>query len=483
MSLTYETYAEYLLDYPDTPISTIADIIQEEEDTNNKHRSIRRGLRKVRGREDEYVDTEGEEHECTEGKRWSLEGDVYYFYRDGEQFASLTKDEIDHVYTIYTKPNACTQSEVSRSLLNKFDKYISEDTFGKVKRILGLKQSSQPFPPHKYEEKSPEELNEEFFDRQEAKVQEQIERERESTYRKRWLEEQEKSLRAEAFAEEIRESVETLDVDPVSIEVERDDNLQACEIIIVISDWHIGQKIETEDNYFDREVARERIENLKYEIAEEARSSIRPISSVRVAVLGDMVDGVMGNMFDGQKDLQDLSGADQVTWAATHLASLLDFIHQVFAQPVDVYTVTGNHDRVGSDRDHDPKRFAGQMVYLLADSYCSEDVRFFNSDKVINTFRSYDTQVILTHGDRSPSNHRDMVWAHQDKDCDDYVVLSGHKHSFEVNQDTGIWSIQCPALCGEDEYSIEQIGCGSKPGQVMFEVRREGPRPATLLPV
>jgi len=268
------------------------------------------------------------------------------------------------------------------------------------------------------------------------------------------------------------------------------------EIVLMFSDWHIGEVVELsspiDNSYINRyniEVAKQRIHSIldQVEMLVDLHRQHSSIEVCHVAILGDMVSGY------GLHDDLDLSNevhiADQVIETSNILTECLLRLGKLFKQ-VNVYCVVGNHGRTQKQKHY--KNITSSYDYLA----------YKITEKVISTLKisnisftipngSYafttvkDFGILMTHGDdikswagipyygmmRDYANKQELALSTLNRPVN-YLLL-GHFHQpITINKPLGSIIVN-GSLKGPDEFSIAN-NMLSKPSQTMFAINDQG---------
>lgn len=497
-------YEKYVRAHPDLSTADLAAIIQESGLVDAQLASIKGRIRATRAKlrkEDpdwkeqpptdppdsvgEDVVAESVKNPDRNGDSYSMDEDEreYLFFKKRKLFKKLPFVSVQAMYEWYTRPRALTIREVVRRLHNKFNVDLTENEFRRIKRPLGLTKSSLPFAPHMYKEYSENVLQARYLEICEAKLETKIRANETKFWYKKFEHERKKTLSVEFFFERIQEELPRLQLPKIE-PLERDWNLAPTDIILIVSDWHVGKKVDREFNQYNIDVFHAYMRDLRREIKDHFMSSRRPVENFYICAVGDLVDGVAGNMHAQQARGQDVHGAKQILHAGLELGRLAAFCRDLLPDgDISVEYVSGNHDRISKDRRGDPNRVAGEAVFYMARETCEADVEWNLHPHVVGEFQARNTQVFLTHGDRVPKDFRKIIFARQDKHADTYLMVSGHLHHLKIIEDLNLVSVQGGSYPGKTDFSVDQLGKGSRASQAMLEVRDDGPRPLIWLPL
>jgi predicted phosphodiesterase len=248
----------------------------------------------------------------------------------------------------------------------------------------------------------------------------------------------------------------------------------AVDTCLLLSDWHVGLTADIVGNSFSAEKFKERIGILKNEIVETYINKTNRTKELHVFLLGDMVDAVLRNMHDSMAYQQDMYGIDQSMLAATGMVDIIKSTHELLGGDLKVYSIGGNHGRCTPDRNGDRTRIGDQSAYAIAMASLSNQVdnlRWYMEQET-NFIRTViqNNNIMASHGDNLPSNLRASAWANMGEEMRNTIFLSGHKHTYSVQQMTNILKIENGSLCGGNQYSIDVIAERSEPSQTMFDI-------------
>jgi predicted phosphodiesterase len=252
------------------------------------------------------------------------------------------------------------------------------------------------------------------------------------------------------------------------------DNYQ---LVFAVSDWHVGAHADLE------EVARRLVCAFDNALAHMA---CLPIDAeqmpITLLVGGDMLDGVMGDMHEGQAGHQYSHGVEQVSSYVSQICTLIRYLFDLTSHPIEVWSVPGNHDRTAKDRKGDSDRILhdiiGQWIASAVDGLAN--VHMPERGHTILTGRlGHNTQLILYHGDTQPKDWRRTLLMHMDKSATHYLLVCGHRHTPEarIMEDLNVMLYQVGSpKAGLDRYAPDVIGVDSRPSQQILLIGPHGPQ-------
>jgi len=153
--------------------------------------------------------------------------------------------------------------------------------------------------------------------------------------------------------------------------------------------------------------------------------------------------------------------------------------------PVSVWAVCGNHGRAGGHRSSDPTRIIEQLTLQIARAKCGNVDWNQAHDGAVMHWRIGDTGVLLVHGDRTPKTAVDIVQPYRcsQRDVRHWLLITGHMHFAKSVDHLDTTWVQAGSLVGPDTYASHSLGVGARASQCIVEVRRDGPRPAYVMPL
>lgn len=217
---------------------------------------------------------------------------------------------------------------------------------------------------------------------------------------------------------------------------------------LLLSDWHIGSYINTPHNKFSTEVAKERVEKLKFDTLSYCK--IHNVTTLNVNLMGDLISGIIHvtTRLHNQENV-----VKQVVLCSELLADLInDLANEI--QFVNVNYTIGNHGRVSANvkESLDSENFEYLILeFLKVRLVNAKNINFNTSDvdKEIVTYETYNGTVAIVHG------HRERKMFESTKELSHFlgkkidIVMMGHFHNFAVKNNV----IVNGCLSGADEYA------------------------------
>lgn len=325
-------------------------------------------------------------------------------------------------------------------------------------------------------------LNKEEFDEFEDKtaLEKALETIGEIDYRTQVLRSQRSSLNrlkkdftpAMMLAEEMKKHMAENDYQVVIPEYcyEETEREEGNEMIVQISDWHIGYVINgCKGNYFNLEIAKQRIDKFIYEIRKYHH--LYGIKHIHVVNTGDMIEQTY--MRKNQSQFCEFGLSQQINETKRliyyFLCALCEF------STVEYDSIAGNHDRMAGDKK---EVFKGDH----ADVIIKDDLIMFNeisgnkkltiapldpfADEIIKEVNGTKHKFIHGH-DKKSKNSKDAIKKEMSMDDDFYTLWRGHYHNFNIeSENNGRYIVNCGCLSGYNDYSTA-FGCTTWASQVI----------------
>lgn len=267
--------------------------------------------------------------------------------------------------------------------------------------------------------------------------------------------------RLENLEEHAKNCIEA--IEPVSLPVV-DKRTEVKEAMVVISDIHLGMKINNEFNVYNKDVALERLTILKDKTLNKVRKE--GINTLHIASLGDQIHG---HIHSTARIDSEMNVIEQITLVSQYLTSFVETFLQE-GLTVNFYSVSGNHSRALPNKNDS-----------LGTSESFERLITTILDTAFNKFDNYNSiddkegmillnisgkNVLLIHGDMDFGANMVTKLTQLLSTNLDYI-LSGHVHHFFMKEHGLTTQYGCGAMCGTDQYAIKGRFSG-RPSQLIL---------------
>lgn len=235
------------------------------------------------------------------------------------------------------------------------------------------------------------------------------------------------------------------------------ENLEAS---LLISDVHMGIKIDNQFNYYDMDVVQDRLNQLVNKTIYYCK--LHKVQKLNVALLGDIVSGII--QVTGRVE-QEEDIITQVITAGEMLSNIILELNKYIPE-VCVLTVFGNHSRVISDKKISLNRenFERLIYHHIKTRLPNiKVVTSLNDDFLVCKIAN--KTVILTHGDKDGINNAVYNFENLLNVKPDEIYM-GHFHSFMIKDNNDCEIIVNGSTVGTDDYAVS-IRKSTKPSQTL----------------
>ena len=262
--------------------------------------------------------------------------------------------------------------------------------------------------------------------------------------------------RAEHIVDELKKHCATLGIAPLDFSEEDADAIlnreSDTEGVLLLSDWHIGQKSESSWNIFNDAELLSRIKRVVNDTI--LYGEMNGIKKLHVFALGDLINGII-HVTTRINNTEDV--CCQVMRAGKLLADMLIEFSKHF--DVYVYTCTGNHERVSPNlKESLPNETFSNFIRVILDLTIDDKYptihKMDNTEADIIRAEVAGKVCIGVHGHRDKATAKAVnqlsTFLHE---IPDYVFM-GHYHSALEFDNNGIEVIVNSSLCGTDDFAV-----------------------------
>lgn len=246
----------------------------------------------------------------------------------------------------------------------------------------------------------------------------------------------------------------------------------SSDLLVILSDFHIGATFDNNFGYYDADVAKERHAKLYQEIINIADR--HGCQDCYISLQGDIISGSIHRAIQVTNRENVI---DQVKIASDLITNFCYLLCQHF-RCVNFHSVSGNHTRI--DRKDDAihnERLDDLIAWTVS-------LRLNNVKNFAYRKNYYDTGIsqIFIRGNEYVGVHGDyddysptgvsklcMMLGHVP-----YAVLYGHLHTCAISESNNVKMIRGGSLCGSgDNYTVEKRLSG-KPAQMVCVCNEDG---------
>ena len=245
------------------------------------------------------------------------------------------------------------------------------------------------------------------------------------------------------------------------------------DMIVCLSDLHIGQTFNNAFGKYNTDIAKERLEEYLDKIVEVGQ--IHNIENVYVCCLGDLMSG---NIHHSIQVSNRENIIDQIKLSAEYITNFCMELAERFSH-VYLSGVSGNHSRLVQSKELDIKdeRLDDLIMWIckgLLACVKNITVNLDNIDTTIAEINVRGKSYILTHGDKETWNANDISKLVMMLNKFPYAVINGHKHYPASSEVNGIKLIQSGSLCSSgDDHTINHRLSG-KANQTIMVCDKDG---------
>lgn len=276
-----------------------------------------------------------------------------------------------------------------------------------------------------------------------------------------------KELRAEARYENLVNIMKDCLSDVVTSNIEfgkkhlHIENKKSKYAILMLSDWHYGALCDSQWNYYDTNVAKERAEQL---IA-KTQSYILSlgITDLIVEINGDMCEGMINI---GNRVASEESVVEQIINVSKLLSECILSL-KPYVNSIKVVTTLGNHGRLTSNKKEqaDERENFEMLIPEFLRLTLGDDIPIVTSQGLDFVKYEFDDKIIcLSHGhhDKATSAIDNMIRVY--KVVPDEIHL-GHWHHMSDLNDSNIHVVVNGSIKGVDDFGLKATRCTTQPSQ------------------
>lgn len=284
-----------------------------------------------------------------------------------------------------------------------------------------------------------------------------------------------RALRQEARLETTIEKIEGMLADignkryisysPITVESNND-------MVVMLSDLHIGATYYNFNGVYDSSIAKERLEQYLAEVVEIQKC--HNAESCTVVMCGDIISG---NIHKTISVTNKENVIEQVKLACEYIS---DFIYELgkHFNKVTVRGVAGNHSRIETKEDALLEERLDTLILWFVKKLLKNAKNIAVEDiNIDDTFTAFSLRGIIyfaVHGDFDSTNTNSVakliLWAKMTP----YCILCGHKHYPSMTEVSGVKVVQSGSLGGSGDEFTRQKRLTGEPSQTVLVVDDSG---------
>lgn len=244
------------------------------------------------------------------------------------------------------------------------------------------------------------------------------------------------------------------------------------DLIVCLSDLHIGATYYGFNGVYDSEFAKERLTQYLSEIVEIQK--VHNAENCTVVLLGDIISGSIHKTISVTNKENVI---EQVKLACEYISDFMYELGKHFNK-VELRGVAGNHSRLEDKNDALlGERLDSLILWFVKSMLKNTDnisVEDDNIDDTLSTFFVRDKLYFGIHGDFDSTSDASIAKLALWTGMTPYCILTGHKHFPAMTSVSNIKVVQSGSLCGSgDEYTRQKRLVG-KPSQTVLVVNDSG---------
>lgn len=229
------------------------------------------------------------------------------------------------------------------------------------------------------------------------------------------------------------------------------------ELIVMLSDLHIGKCFDNSVGRYDSDIAKIRLNDYLCCITEICNEN--DINRIHVFSLGDQING---NIHRSLAITNRENVIEQVKTASTLIANFVEDLCEL-GKRVDFYSVNGNHSRITQNKNDELRdERLDNMVCWIVSQILANNANFyyheeFNIDSGLVSVKINGKDYVAVHGDFDNTNDANVSKICFMTGTFPEAILRGHYHTPGMNMVSGIQVIQSGSLDGSgDDYTMSK---------------------------
>lgn len=245
------------------------------------------------------------------------------------------------------------------------------------------------------------------------------------------------------------------------------------DMIVVLSDLHIGLNVSNNFGEYNIDIARDRLGDYRDEIIKIQKSKC--CQNVYVVILGDLVNGSIHST----TRLENRENTIRQTQIAAEL--ITNFVYEIAGNFEKVYinNVAGNHSRIGLKDDVLRDERLDNIIpwYMKAKLEHINKIIFmdqYNVDPTIGDFSIRGNKIVIVHGDYDTFSESGVAKLTMMLRYIPDIIIMGHLHHSEFTNVADVDIVRSGSLCGAcNDYEVSKRIYG-KPQQMVLTIGDEG---------
>lgn len=244
------------------------------------------------------------------------------------------------------------------------------------------------------------------------------------------------------------------------------------DLIIALSDFHLGAEFDSAFGHYDTETAEKRLENYLEEIIDIQRTHLS--QNAYLVLLGDSISGNI----HWTTQLENRENVVEQVQKCAELISAFTYNLSKYFMNVYVNSVPGNHSRIGlKDQVLRSERLDDLIPWYMKAKLSHIGNVIFpyqNPDSTIGSMEIRSNDYCMVHGDFDRFNESGVAKLVMMLGYKPTAILFGHLHHCSYDDIAGVKIIRSGSFCGTgDDFTVSKRIVG-KPQQMVVVVNERG---------
>lgn len=271
-----------------------------------------------------------------------------------------------------------------------------------------------------------------------------------------------KIARDEARFENLKEClIEKMeDLPSINLNIKENDIDDDIEASLILSDLHIGLEVDNIFNFYNIDVAKERLSKLCKKVINKCQ--LHRVDKINIELAGDLLNGVINvsNRVEQEEDI--------ISSVVICSEIISQFINEIkgHVKDVVVYAVVGNHSRVEKDKKASLGRENFERLVFEYIKLRVPTIKLIqNGYEDFLVYKVKNKEIVVTHGDKENLNNAKMHFCNILNRVVNEIHF-GHIHHYNIKNDNGTLIVVNGSLISTDNYAMG-LRCNTRPSQVL----------------
>lgn len=276
-----------------------------------------------------------------------------------------------------------------------------------------------------------------------------------------------KLARLEHLENFLKETVES--IEPVNF-IKQDIEKKDKEVMVVLSDFHLGAVVESKHNQYNVKIAKERLSKLQRKTFETLKRD--DANKLYISHIGDIIEGHINTT--GRIESEE-NAIEQIIRACQYLEEFIEPFLQEGYEVLFTNTV-GNHSRIVQNKKESlgtNENFERLLTVFLGKSFNKFDnYSQIDDEEGVVQLNIKGKEVFCVHADLDKGNNAVARLNNLFNTQLDYLI-GGHVHNFFIKEHGNAVQFGAGSLMGVNSYAINNRFSG-KPSQLILTFDSDG---------